>query len=97
MPSTESKSGVTNDGTLDVRPYVVVGPLVQSAGYGWGTYLWGGTNSGSGNYNNKQWRTDVNWCFFSSVNSTASFPSSGKIRIGSEDMEYTSNKPHPIP
>ena len=27
MPSTESKSGVTTDGTLDVRPYVAVGPL----------------------------------------------------------------------
>ena len=42
MPSVESKSGVTNDGTLDVRPYVVVGPRTQTAGYGWGTYLWGG-------------------------------------------------------
>ena len=42
MPSSESKSGVTNDGTLDVRPYVVVGPLEQTAGYGWGTYFWGG-------------------------------------------------------
>ena len=42
MPSSESKSGVTNDGTLDVRLVCVVGPLVQSSGYGWGTYLWGG-------------------------------------------------------
>ena len=91
MPSSESKSGVTNDGTLDVRPYVVVGPLVQSAGYGWGTYLWGGRTVA-------QVTTTVNnggpmLTGASSVvlTSTASFPSSGKIRIGSEDMEYTSN------
>ena len=91
MPSSESKSGVTNDGTLDVRPYVVVGPLVQSAGYGWGTYLWGGRTVA-------QVTTTVNnggpmLVGASSVvlTSTASFPSAGKIRIGSEDMEYTGN------
>tara|TARA_E500000318_G_scaffold12392_2_gene11352 strand:- start:2294 stop:4474 length:2181 start_codon:yes stop_codon:yes gene_type:complete len=91
MPSSESKSGVTTDGTLDVRPYVVVGPLVQSAGYGWGTYLWGGRTVA-------QVTTTVNnggpmLVGASSVilTSTASFPSSGKIRIGSEDMEYTGN------
>jgi hypothetical protein len=91
MPSTESKSGVTNDGTLDVRPYVTVGPLQQSSGYGWGTYLWGGRTVA-------QVTTTINnggpmLVGASSVvlTSTASFPSAGKIRIGSEDMEYTGN------
>ena len=91
MPSNESKSGVTNNGTLDVRPYVTVGPLVQSSGYGWGTYLWGGRTVA-------QVTTTVNnggpmLVGASSVvlTSTASFPSAGKIRIGSEDMEYTGN------
>ena len=31
MPSAETKSGVTTDGTLDVNPYVGVGPLAQTA------------------------------------------------------------------
>jgi len=42
MPSNESKSGVTNNGTLDVNPYEPIGPLNQTYGYGWGTYLFGG-------------------------------------------------------
>ena len=91
MPSVESKSGVTNDGTLDVRPYVVVGPRTQTAGYGWGTYLWGGRTVA-------QVTTTVNnggpmlvGATSVILTSTASFPASGKIRIGSEDMEYTTN------
>ena len=55
------------------------------------TYLWGGRTVA-------QVTTTVNnggpmLVGASSVvlTSTASFPSSGKIRIGSEDMEYTSN------
>jgi len=91
MSANESKSGVTNDGTLDVRPYVVVGPINQSAGYGWGTYLWGGRTS-------TQVTTTVNnggvmlvGATSVVLTSTASFPSSGKIRINSEDMSYTSN------
>jgi hypothetical protein len=91
MSSNETKSGVTNDGTLDVRPYVVVGPVNQSAGYGWGTYLWGGRTS-------TQVTTTVNnggvmlvGATSVVLTSTSNFPSSGKIRIGSEDMSYTSN------
>ena len=91
MPAAESKSGVTNDGTLDVRPYVVVGPLNQTAGYGWGTYLFGGRTIA-------QTQTTMNnggnmLVGASSVILTDSsiFPASGKIRIGSEDMEYTTN------
>ena len=91
MPSVESKSGVTNDGTLDVRPYVVVGPRTQTAGYGWGTYLWGGRTVA-------QVTTTVNnggpmlvGATSVILTNTSSFPASGKIRIGSEDMEYTTN------
>tara|TARA_R100001509_G_scaffold1270_3_gene1214 strand:- start:3336 stop:5516 length:2181 start_codon:yes stop_codon:yes gene_type:complete len=91
MPSTESKAGVTTNGTLDVRPYVTVGPLNQTSGFGWGTYFFGGrpvaeittTMNNSGNM----------LVGDSSVVLTNSslFPASGKIRIGSEDMEYTTN------
>ena len=91
MQSSESKSGVTNNGTLDVRPYVVVGPLVQSSGYGWGTYLWGGRTVAQVTTTMNNGGPMLVGASSVTLTSTASFPSSGKIRIGSEDMEYTTN------
>jgi len=41
MASAETGTGATNDGTLDPLPYIQIGPLVQTAGYGWGAGLWG--------------------------------------------------------
>ncbi len=41
MPSAETGSGTTNNGTLDTKPYYQVGPLLQAFGFGWGTGLWG--------------------------------------------------------
>ena len=40
MPSAETGTGATNDGTLDTKPYYQVGPLIQTIGYGWGTGSW---------------------------------------------------------
>jgi hypothetical protein len=40
MPTEETGTGATNDGTLDVNPYEPVGPLSQTYGYGWGTGTW---------------------------------------------------------
>ena len=47
MPSAETGTGATNDGTLDSLPYYEVGPLLQAFGYGWGTALWGGSTWGT--------------------------------------------------
>ena len=41
MASVESGAGITAAGSATVNPYVEVGPTFQTAGYGWGTYLWG--------------------------------------------------------
>ena len=41
MASAETGTGATNDGTLDPLPYINIGPLVQTGGYGWGTSTWG--------------------------------------------------------
>jgi hypothetical protein len=91
MPTAETGAGETNDGTLDVRPYVPVGPLNQTVGYGWGTYLFGGRTVA-------QTTTTMNNAGNMLVGDTSViltdssiFPASGKIRIGSEDMEYTTN------
>lgn len=40
MSAVESGSGVTNDGTLDPLPYIEIGPLNQTLGYGWGAGTW---------------------------------------------------------
>jgi len=37
----EGGSGMTAAGAATVNPYVEVGPTFQTAGYGWGTDLWG--------------------------------------------------------
>src|SRR6056300_1301732 len=47
MPTAETGTGATNDGTLDTKPYYKVGPLLQTYGYGWGTALWGGSTWGT--------------------------------------------------
>jgi hypothetical protein len=47
MPSAETGSGATNDGTLDSKPYYKVGPLQQAYGYGWGTGLYGASTWGT--------------------------------------------------
>jgi hypothetical protein len=39
MPTAETGTGATADGTLDVHPYEPIGPLNQTYGYGWGTAL----------------------------------------------------------
>ncbi len=43
----EGGSGMTAAGAATVNPYVEVGPTFQTAGYGWGTYLWGDSTWGT--------------------------------------------------
>ena len=47
MPTAETGTGATNDGTLDSKPYYKVGPLLQALGFGWGTALWGASTWGT--------------------------------------------------
>jgi hypothetical protein len=41
MPVTETGTGVTTGGSLTTTPYVTVGPLLSTFGYGWGAGTWG--------------------------------------------------------
>lgn len=45
MPSNETGTGMSTVGSASVNPYVEVGPIAQTAGYGWGTGQWGGSLS----------------------------------------------------
>jgi hypothetical protein len=55
MPTAETGTGATNDGTLDPLPYVDIGGLNQTLGFGWGAGRWGqstwGTARSSSNTN----------------------------------------------
>jgi len=46
MPSN-SAGTTSGTGSAQIDPYVVVGPTFQTAGYGWGTYLWGDSTWGT--------------------------------------------------
>jgi hypothetical protein len=46
MPTVETGTGVTTGGTLSFAPYVNVGPIAQTYGYGWGTATWGSFSGG---------------------------------------------------
>ena len=91
MSSAETGSGTTNNGTLDVNPYEPVGPLNQTYGYGWGTYLFGGrtvaqTTTTMNNGGTLASGTTAQVILTDATN----FPNSGTIRIGSEDIAYAS-------
>jgi len=47
MPTAETGSGGINDGTLDVLPYIDIGPLLQTPAYGWGAGRWGSSTWGT--------------------------------------------------
>src|SRR6056300_962654 len=46
MPSN-SAATTSGTGSAQIDPYIVVGPTFQTAGYGWGTYLWGDSTWGT--------------------------------------------------
>jgi|TARA_R100000455_G_scaffold21221_1_gene10745 hypothetical protein len=39
--SNETGSGMTAAGSATINPYVIVGPTIQTGGYGWSTSTWG--------------------------------------------------------
>jgi hypothetical protein len=47
MPTAETGTGVTNDGTLDPLPYIDIGGLNQTLGFGWGAGRWGQSTWGT--------------------------------------------------
>jgi hypothetical protein len=49
LPTVETGAGATNDGTgVDLLPYVVIGPAIETYGYGWGVLTWGFSTWGTG-------------------------------------------------
>jgi len=89
MDTAESGTPLSAAGSASVLIYFTVGPSQQLGGFGWGTGLWSGTSPGA-----------ATTTLASTINDTvtdipltnsAAFPSSGEIRIGSEDISFTAN------
>ena len=89
LATAESGTPLSGAGSASVLCYFRVGPAQQVGGFGWGTGLYGGTANGPATTTLK---TTVNDTITTIVlTSSTQFPSSGEIRIGTEDISYTSN------
>jgi len=90
MDVVESGTPLAASGSASVLCYYSVGPAKQLGGYGWGTGSWSGTSPGPATTTlattlPDDATTDV------VLTSSAAFPTSGEIRIGTEDISYTAN------
>ena len=47
MPSAETGTGATNNGTLDPLPYIRIGDIFQNPAFGWGVGQWGTSTWGT--------------------------------------------------
>jgi hypothetical protein len=89
MASTESGTPLSNSGSASALCYATVGPAQEVGGYGWGTGQWAGSASGPAT---TTLATTINDTITDIVltDSTA-FPTSGEIRIGTEDISFAAN------
>jgi hypothetical protein len=88
MASAETGTGVTAGGALSMTPYVFIGPTFQTPAYGFGTGLWGGVVIPS--VANQLNGAIDNIVTTITVDSTTSFPATGRIDIDTELITYTS-------
>ena len=89
MATQESGTPLSLSGDASVLCYYTVGPSQQLGGYGFGTALWGGTALGPATTTLASTINDAVTDI--PLTSSAAFPSSGEIRIGSEDISFTAN------
>ena len=61
MPVTETGTGVTAGGSLTTTPYIFVGPVNQTIGYGWGTATWGTVGWGEASSSPTVVLSPANW------------------------------------
>ena len=80
----------TNVGSCRAQTYYTVGPEQELGGFGFGTGQWSGTASGPATTTLGASIADVSTTSITLASSTA-FPTSGEIRVGTEDISYTAN------
>ena len=89
MDANETTGTTSNVGSARAQTYYTVGPPNEIGGYGFGTGQWSGTSAGPAT---TTLATTVNDTITDIVlTSSTAFPSSGEIRIDSEDISFTNN------
>jgi len=88
MAVQESGTPLSGSGSASVLCYYAVGPAQQAGGFGWGTGLWSGTAPGPVATTLSAGINDAVTVI--PLTSSSNFPSTGEIRIGTEDISYTS-------
>jgi len=90
--ATNAGTSVSASGAATINPYEKIGPLTQSAGYGWGTSTYGGASGVLGTLNGSL-SDDTAGTGGSgtsiTLTSTSGFPTSGVIKVGAEFISYT--------
>ena len=90
MAASESGTQLSNSGSASALCYVTVGPAQEVGGYGWGTGTYSGSASGPATTTLVTTLPDDATTTVVLTDSTA-FPTSGEIRIGTEDISFTAN------
>jgi hypothetical protein len=89
MATNEAGTPVTNAGSASVLCYYTVGPATQESGFGWSSGLFGGEVNGA--VTNTLASTINDAVTNIPLTNSSTFPASGTIRIGTEDISYTTN------
>ena len=90
MDDPEAGTPLSLSGDASVLCYYTVGPSQQLGGYGWGTGVWSGTASGAATTTLGANIADTSTTSIT-LTSSAAFPATGEIRVGTEDISYTAN------
>ena len=81
----------TNVGSCRAQTYYTVGPAQELGGFGFGTGQWSGTASGPATTTLVSTIAADAAVTSVTLTSSAAFPSSGTIKIGTEEITYTAN------
>ncbi|MDC3295054.1 hypothetical protein OAU79_00050 [bacterium] len=90
MATTEAGTPLSGAGSADALYYYSVGPAKQESGFGWGTGLFGGVVNGAATTTLATALTNTTGTTVV-LTSSAAFPATGTIQIGTEFITYTAN------
>ena len=91
MDANETTGSTSNVGSARAQTYYTVGPAQELGGFGFGTGQWSGTASGPATTTLVSTIAADAAVTSVTLTSSTAFPSSGTIRIGTEDITYTAN------
>jgi len=91
MTTNETSGSTSNVGSARAQTYYSVGPEQELGGYGWGTGQWSGTASGPATTTLVSTIAADAGVTSVTLTTSVAFPSTGTIRIGTEDITFTAN------